>query len=112
MSLTTYHVIHISSIIVLLAYTFYAFAAPAETRKRVLMITGAAALLALISGCAMLAKLHLGFPGWIGVKVVCWFGLSVMVSFAYRRRAQADAFMIFTLVLAITAVAMVFIRPF
>jgi hypothetical protein len=112
MSLTTYHVIHISSIIVLLAYTFYAFAAPAETRKRVLMITGAAALLALISGFAMLAKLHLGFPGWVGVKVFCWIGLSAMVSFAYRRRAQADLFMIVALVLAITAVAMVFVRPF
>jgi len=36
----------------------------------------------------------------------------VMVSFAYRRRAQADAFMLIALVLAITAVAMVFVRPF
>jgi hypothetical protein len=112
MNLTTYHVLHLSSIIVLVGYTFYAFAAPAETRKRVVMITGVAALLTLISGFAMLGKLHLGFPGWIAVKLVCWLGLSVMVSFAYRRRAQADAFMLIALVLAITAVAMVFVRPF
>lgn len=112
MKLTTYHVLHLSSIIVLLGYTFYAFAAPAETRKRVVMITGVAALLTLITGFVMLGKLHLGFPGWIVVKLVCWLGLSVMVSFAYRRRAQADAFMIIALVLAITAVAMVFVRPF
>jgi hypothetical protein len=112
MKLTTYHVLHLSSIIVLLAYTFYAFAAPAETRKRVVMITGVAALLTFISGFAMLGKLHLGFPGWVAVKLVCWLGLSVMVSFAYRRRAQADAFMLVSLVLAITAVAMVFVRPF
>ena len=82
MKLTTYHVLHLSSIIVLLAYTFYAFAAPAETRKRVVMITGVAALLTFISGFAMLGKLHLGFPGWVAVKLVCWLGLSVMVSFA------------------------------
>ncbi len=112
MKLPTYHVLHLSSIIVLLAYTFYAFAAPAETRKRVVMITGVAALLTFISGFAMLGKLHLGFPGWVAVKLVCWLGLSVMVSFAYRRRAQADAFMLVSLVLAITAVAMVFVRPF
>jgi hypothetical protein len=111
MSLTTYHVLHLSSIIVLVAYTFYAFAAPAETRRRVLMITGVAALLTLISGFAMLAKMHLGFPGWVIVKLVCWLGLASMVSFGYRRRAQADAFMIIALVLAITAVAMVFVRP-
>jgi ABC-type transport system involved in cytochrome c biogenesis permease subunit len=112
MNLTTYHVLHLSSIIVLLGYTFYAFAAPAETRKRVVMITGVAALLTLITGFAMLAKMHLGFPGWVVVKLVCWLGLAVMVSFAYRRRAQADLFMIITFILAITAVTMVFVRPF
>jgi ABC-type transport system involved in cytochrome c biogenesis permease subunit len=46
------------------------------------------------------------------VKVVCWLGLVAMGSFAYRRRAQADTFMIVTFVLAITAVAMVYYRPF
>jgi uncharacterized membrane protein len=114
MNMIIYHVLHVSSIIVLVGYTFYAFAAPAETRKRVVMITGVAALLTLISGFAMLALTipPLGFPGWVAVKLVCWLGLSVMVSFAYRRRAQADAFMLIALVLAITAVAMVFVRPF
>jgi hypothetical protein len=112
MNLTTLHVIHLSSIIVLLGYTFYAFAAPAETRKRVLMITGTAAILILITGFAMQGKMHLGFPGWMVVKIVCWLGLSMIASMGYRRRAQADLFMITALVLAITAVAMVFVRPF
>ncbi len=112
MSITTYHVLHVSSIIVLLGYSFYAFAAPAETRKRVLMITGIATLLVLVSGFAMLAKEHLGFPGWVAVKLVCWLGLSAVAGIAYRRRAQADLFMILAFVLAITAVAMVYVRPF
>jgi hypothetical protein len=60
----------------------------------------------------MLAKLHLGFPHWVAVKVACWLGLSAMVSFAYRKRASADLFMLIALVLAITAVAMVYVRPF
>ena len=112
MSITTYHILHLSSIIVLLGYTFYAFAAPAETRKRVLMITGIAALLALVSGFTMLHKLGLGFPKWAMVKLVCWLGLGSMAGVAYRKRASADLFMIIALVLAITAVAMVYVRPF
>jgi len=112
MSITTYLILHLSSVIVLLGYTFYAFAAPAETRKRVLMITGIAALLVIVSGFGMLARLHLGFPGWAIVKFVCLLGLASISGIAYRRRAMADLFMIIAFVLAITAVAMVYVRPF
>lgn len=112
MTLNTYLVLHVSSIIVLLGYTFYAFAAPAETRRRVLMITGIAALLVVVSGFSMLHKLHLGFPGWAMAKLVCWLGVSSIAGIAYRKRAMADLFMLVTLVLAITAVAMVYVRPF
>jgi hypothetical protein len=112
MSLNTYLVLHVSSIFVLLGYTFYAFAAPAETRKRVLMITGVASLLILVTGFGMLHRLQLGFPGWAIVKLVCWLGLSAMAGLAFRRRAQADLFMIIAFVLAITAAAMVIVRPF
>jgi hypothetical protein len=112
MSVTTYLIIHLSSIFVLLGYTFYAFAAPAETKRRVMMVTGIAALVVLFSGFGMLHKLHLGMPGWAVVKFVCWIGLGCISSFAYRRRAQADLFMVITFVLAIIAVTMVYVRPF
>jgi hypothetical protein len=112
MSITTYLILHLASIIVLLGYTFYAFAAPAETRKRVLMITGIAALLVLVSGWGMRERMHLGFPGWIIVKLVCWLGLSSIAGFAYRKRAMADLLMMIAFLLAITAVAMVYVRPF
>jgi hypothetical protein len=111
-TLNTYLVLHLSSIIVLLGYTFYAFAAPLETRRRVLMITGTATLLILVSGFGMLHRLHLGFPGWVVVKLVCWLGLSAIVGIAYRKRHLADLFMIIAFALAITAVAMVYVRPF
>ena len=76
------------------------------------MITGVAALLILVTGFGMLHKQHLGFPGWAVVKLVCWLGLSAMAAVGYRRRAQADLFMIIAFALAITAVAMVLVRPF
>jgi hypothetical protein len=112
MSLTALLIIHVSSIFVLLGYTFYAFAAPAETRKRVMMITGTATLVAIITGGAMLGKMHLGFPGWAIVKLVCAVALGCIPSLAYRRRAQADSLMMVTFALAITALVMVFVRPF
>jgi hypothetical protein len=111
-NLTTYLVLHLGSIFVLLGYTFYAFAAPAETRRRVLMITGIAALLVIVTGFGMLHRLQLGFPGWAKVKFGCLLGLAVITGIAYRKRNLADLFMIIAFVLAITAVAMVYVRPF
>jgi hypothetical protein len=112
MSLTALLILHLASIIVLLGYTFYAFAAPAETRRRVLMITGIATVLVVMTGFAMLGKLRLGVPGWALVKLGCVLGLGVIGGIAYRMRALADVFMILAFVLAITAVAMVYVRPF
>lgn len=112
MSPTFYHILHLGSLIVLLGYTFYGFAAPAETRKRVLMITGMMSLLMLVSGIGLLHKMHYGFPGWAIVKLVCWLGLSAVAGLAFKRREQANTIMVIAFVLAITAVAMVYVRPF
>ncbi len=112
MSPTVYHILHVSSLLVLFGSTFYAFAAPVETRKRVLMITGVMSLLMLVSGFGLLSKLHLGFPGWVIVKLVCWLGLSAVAGMAYKRRSQANTLMLVTLALAITAVLLVYLKPF
>ena len=42
--LTVLHITHVSAVLVLIGYTFFAFAGAPETRKRVLMITGVALL--------------------------------------------------------------------
>jgi hypothetical protein len=76
------------------------------------MVTGVAALLVIVTGVGMLHRLGLGFPGWAIVKLVCLLGLASITGIAYKRRAQADLFMLVALVLAITAVAMVYMRPF
>jgi hypothetical protein len=43
---------------------------------------------------------------------VCLIGLGCMAGIAYRKRAQADIYMMIAFILAITAVAMVYVRPF
>ncbi len=112
MSPTFYHILHVSALLVLFGYTFYAFAAPAESRKRVLIITGIASLVMLVAGFGLITKLRIGFPGWIIVKIVCWLGLSALTGLAYKRRAQAKTLMLVTLALAITSVLMVYLKPF
>lgn len=112
MSPNFYYILHVLSILVLTAYTFYAFAAPAETRKRVMMITGIASLLALVGGFGLQAKLNYGFPGWLIVKLVCWLGLSALAGFGYRRRGAAGPLALIAVASLAVAVVMVYVKPF
>jgi hypothetical protein len=112
MSPAFYSILHVVSVLALTGYTFYAFAAPPETRKRVMMITGIASLLALVAGFGLQAKLGYGWPGWLIVKIICWLGLSALAGFGYRRRGAAGALAAVALLLALVAVVMVYTRPF
>ena len=113
MSPTVYHILHLSALLILTGYTFYAFANPApETRKRVLMITGIASLVMLISGFGLLSKLYQNhFAGWVIVKLVCWLGLSALAGMAYRRR-QKGPLAAAAVALLLVAVVMVYAKPF
>lgn len=111
MSPTVYYLVHVFSVLVLTAYTFYAFAAPAETRKKVMMITGIASLLALVGGFGLLAKLYGNqFAPWVIVKIVCWLGLSGLAGMGYRKRDKASMFMAVALALVFVAIYAVYTK--
>ncbi|MGH7945806.1 MAG: hypothetical protein ACREH8_10805 [Opitutaceae bacterium] len=112
MSPMIYYILHVTAVLVLTGYTFYAFAAAPETRKRVMMITGIASILALVGGFGLQAKLNYGFPGWLIVKLVCWLGLSALAGFGYRRRGAAGALAAVALLFAFIATVMVYTKPF
>lgn len=111
--LNALHVIHVAAVLVMVAYTFFAFAGAPETKKRVIMITGIASVLVLLTGIRMWQGVF-GFHafGWIIVKIVCWLGLSALTGMAYRKRDKANGLMVVVLALAITALAMVYVKPF
>jgi hypothetical protein len=106
------HVLHVASIVVVIAYTFYAFAAAPETRKGVLIGTGIATLIVLLTGIRMWQGMFsFAMMGWIVVKILCWLGISALTGVAYRRRDKAAVLMTVVLLLAVVAVVMVYFKP-
>jgi hypothetical protein len=107
------HVLHVGAALALMGQVFFALAAPLETRRRVLIGAGIASLIMLLGGLRLWQATY-GFApaGWIVVKIGCWAGLSALAGLAYRRRAQAGTLAWVALILAVAAVAMVYLKPF
>jgi len=107
------HIIHVVSILLLTGFTFLAFTAPPESRKRILMIAGIATAAVFLTGFRMWQGLYGLAPlGWIIVKLVCWLGFSAVAGLAYRRRDLAPLLMLAGVGLLAVAVAMVYAKPF
>ena len=107
------HILHVASVLILFGFTFYAFAAPAESRKRVMIWTGVANLIILLSGVRMWQALY-GFAplGWIIVKIVGWLVLAALAGLAYRRREKVGAWTWLAIVIGVIAAVMVYVQPF
>jgi|SRR5690625_3503778 len=113
MSYHIYSLLHLVSVFLLVGFTFYAFAGPAEkTRRSIMIITGIASVVILVSGFGMLAKLGLGFPGWVILKLLAWLGLSAFAGIAYRNAKQRKNLLIVSIVLICLAVWAVVMKPF
>ncbi len=113
MSPNFYHVVHLISLLVLTGFTFYAFAGPAPaTKKRVMILTGIASLLMLVSGVGLMHKMALAWQGWVIVKIVCWLAISAFAGVAYRRPGARGVLSAVTILLAGVAVYMVYNKPF
>jgi hypothetical protein len=106
------HIIHVFSVLGMAGAVFYATAGAAETRKKVLMWSGIASLLALATGARMAFGIYHGMPGWVWVKLICWLALSAFVGVAYKRREKAGLWVWLTLIFAALALVMVYTRPF
>jgi uncharacterized membrane protein SirB2 len=108
-----YQILHILSLIVLIAHTFMAFANPApENRRQTVIITGVAALLMFISGFGMLTLNQIPFAtGWVIVKLFCWLGLAAQAGVVYRRPQLRGLLSYAALAFVALAVTMVYFRP-
>ncbi len=87
-----------------------------STRRLVGTMHGVGALLILVGGFGMLARLGVlhgnGFPAWLWIKIIVWVVLSALVMLPYRRPALARPFLLLLPVLAGVAVYMALYKPF
>ncbi len=112
MPISFYSFLHVSAILLLTGGTFYAFAAPEAARRRLLMLTGIASLVALVGAFGLIAKLYGNhFYAWMIVKIVCWLGLSGLTGLAFRRREKLGLWVLLAVVFLLVAVAMVYFKP-
>lgn len=112
MNLSVYYFLHVVSALLLTGGVFYAIAAPLDTRKRTMILTGVAALVMLFGGFGLLARVHANtFHAWVIVKIVCWAGLSALAGLAYRRREKAGLWAALAIVCAVLGVAMAYFKP-
>jgi len=108
-----YYVLHIASLLVLTGFTFFAFAGPPPaTKKKVMMLTGIASLLMLVSGVGLMHKLDYAWRGWVFVKMACWLAISAFAGVAYRRPGIRGVLSALTVLLGGIAVYMVYYKPF
>ena len=113
MSVQLYQILHIFSVILMTAVTFSALAAPRpENKRRAMMWSGILAVLALVSGFGLLARLGLAMRGWVIVKLACWLGLTALTSLAFRQPGQGRSLALLTLIAVFLAVSMVVMKPF
>ena len=106
------HIAHVFSVIALVATTFYACAGAPETRKKVLMWSGIASLLVLLTGIRLWQGVYHFTGKWAVVKLVCWLALSAFAGVAYRKREKAGLWIGLALALTIVALVMVYVKPF
>lgn len=107
-----YSVAHVLSGFVLVAFTFQAFIAPVpQNKRRLMMYTGIASLLMVVAGFGLQAKLNVGFPLWLLIKIACWLGLSALSGLAFRTPLMARMYSLIALVLIAIAVTCVYFKP-
>jgi hypothetical protein len=110
MNPSIYSFLHVSSVILLVAVTFGACAAPTpERRKQALLLSGIASVVALVAGFALMAKRYPGgFELWMWIKLACWLGLSALCGMAFRKPENAGKLTLVAVVLVLAAVAAVY----
>jgi hypothetical protein len=123
MSYVAYKLIHFAGIFTLIAVLAAAsmHAIRGGTRadnpyRRLLgAAQGIAALLVIVGGFGMLARLGLlqeGLPKWAYLKLVIWLALGAALALPYRGRAHARALLIALPVLAVAGGATALLKPF
>jgi hypothetical protein len=106
------HILHIAGAIGMIASVFYACAGAPETRRKLMRWSGIATLVVVLAGIRLWQGLYQFNGKWAWVKIGCWLALAAFAGLAYRKREKAALWMVLSLVFAVIALVMVYVRPF
>jgi hypothetical protein len=102
--LSAFHVAHVLSLFILFGICMAAATAPISgNRKKFLMWSGIASLVAVLSGFGMAGFMKIGFPAWIWIKILCWFGLSLLVGLFFRKPEESKNLLIIAILIVLVA---------
>ncbi len=111
MNLHIYQVLHVTSMVLMTAFLFQAFANPdPKNKKKTAILVGSLAVLTLIGGFGLVAKLKVGLPWWVFVKLFCWFGLVSISGLGYRKPERIPLLTWVAIALLFLAITTVYFR--
>lgn len=81
-------------------------------RKWIAIFHGLGLVLVLVAGFGMIAKLGIGFPGWVLAKIAIWVTLGSIGAVVARKRNLAGMIWIFVITLGLAASYLARYKPF
>lgn len=81
-------------------------------RKWIAIYHGAGLLIMLVAGFGMIAKLGVGFPGWVLGKIAIWVVLGGIGTLAARKRNLAGMVWVLVIMLGLAATYLARYKPF
>lgn len=72
---------------------------------------GLGLLLVLVAGFGLLARLQIGFPGWVYVKIAAWIGLGALTLLPKKKPQLGSLAFVSAIILAGLAVYFVVAKP-
>lgn len=81
-------------------------------RKALGITHGVGLVLALVAGFGLLARLQIGWPGWVFGKLIIWVILGVLSAVAYRLGTRGQALWYVVILLGALAAYLAVMKPF
>ncbi|KAK3604184.1 hypothetical protein CHS0354_001992 [Potamilus streckersoni] len=84
-----------------------------SAERKILMAAHGIGLLAVfVAGFGLIARLGVGFPTWVLIKILIWLGLGYIISPAVKGKFNHNVIFVITLLLAATAAFFGIYKPF
>ena len=107
-----YKVLHLGGVMALFMGLGIGLLVDSSAKKQGAMFHGIGLVLILVAGFGLVAKMKLGFPGWIIAKLVIWLILGALPALAKRQVIPTCVAWVAALILGLAAAYLGVYKPF